>query len=694
VRRAAIVGLAALAAVMLTAAPVPAGNAPPPTSGAPPDAPGLILLRQPAWVAVGGNLPLQLQVQGQGTAAPGLTISVTAYQAVTTRTGYDAALRGENLGSALGHVDLPLDLFAPGAGGARAVPIGLQPDGPFGSVRRTGVYPFVVELRAADNTRLAGFVTPVVAVAADANGGPIIGKRLAVSWVLPLVARPALGVDGRPDPEVVAELAPEGRLGQQALAISNSAAPLTLAPGPETLESWAHLARDNPSLATPHDALRDALTRMQVLAGPYVPIDVRALVAGGLSSEVGTELVQGTERLGALLGARVDPRTEIARPINEAALARMRDAGVDRVIVDGGDLTPRQEQFTPAQPFVLRGQQGTTTAVGADAGLQRLLDGDDPPALRAQRFLGGLAAVALEQPNATRGVAVLEPEDWNGSGALLDAVLAGLQADHPLLQAMTVDQLVETVPPATSGTSVLERQVTPSPVPAPPVTQSEYTDAEVKLRAFNALVPPPNPLTEGGDRALLVSLSSAWSGAAGRTRARAELAKISFGVNQYLGRLRVPAGNSTITLTARRGEIPVTFLNETAQPLRVRVRLRSDKMFFPDGDERLLDLPPRSTTVRFNVETRSSGTFPLRLTVTSPDGELRIQQTQVQVRSTFVSNVGLFLTVGAILFLGAWWGYDIRRRRKRRAAELQAATRHPATPSPSAEPGAGQSSAP
>jgi hypothetical protein len=694
VRRAGIVAMAAVAAVVLTAAPVPAGTGPARTSGGPQDAPRILLLSQPAWVALGGNLPLQLQVQGQGTAAPGLTISITAHQAVTSRTAYDAALRGENLGSTLGHVDLPLDFFAAGVGGARTIPVGLQPDGQFGSVRRTGVYPFVVELRALDNTRLAGFVTPVVAVAPDANGGPVIGQRLGVSLVLPQVARPATGADGKPDPEVVAELAPEGRLGQQAIAIAKSAVPLTLAPGPETLESWTQLARDNPSLATPLDALRDALARMQVLAGPYVPIDVRALVAGGLSSEVGNELVQGTERLGALLGARVDPRTEIARPTNEAALARLRDAGVDRVVVDAGDLAPRDEQFTPAQPFVVRSQQGTTTAVGADAGLQRLLDGDDPPALRAQRFLGGLASVALEQPNATRGVAVLEPEDWNGSGELLDAVLAGLEADHPLLQAMTVDQLLDTVPPATSGSSVLERQLTPAPVPAPPVTQNEYTDAETKLRAFNALVPPPNPLTDGGDRALLASLSSAWSGTTGRARARAELAKIRFGVNQYLGRLRVPAGNSTITLTARKGEIPVTFLNETAQPLRVRVRLQSDKVVFPDGNERVLDLPPRSATVRFAVETRTSGTFPLTLTVTSPDGELRIQQTEVQVRSTFVSNVGLFLTIGAIVFLGLWWGFDVRRRRKRRAAEAESATRHPAATSPPAAPGAGQSTAP
>lgn len=691
-RRASLALLVTAAAVALTAAPVAAGTNPPSTTAAQPDAPQILLAGQPAWVATGGNLPLQIQVQGQGTSAPGLKVSVTAHRSVSTRTAYESVLRGENLGSTLGHVEFPLDIFPPGPGGIRTITLGLQADGPI-ELRGTGVYPFEVELRDQDETRLSGFVTPVVAVATGENGAPVIGRKLGVSLVLPMMSRPAYGADGKPDPEVVAELAPEGRLGRQAIEVASSAVPLTLAPGPETLESWAQLTRDHPPLTTSLDAMRDALSRMQVLSGPYVPIDVRALLAAGLGSEVGTELVQGSETLGAFLGTRVDARTEIARPVNDAALGRLRDAGVDRVILDGADLAPRDEQFTPAQPFVARSQQGTTTAVGSDAGLQRLLDGNDPPALRAQRFLGGLASIALEQPNVARGVVVLEPQNWDGSAELLRAMLAGLQADHPLLQPMTIDQLLATVPPATSGNAALERQLAPSAVPSAPVSESEFDDAQGKLGAFNALVPPPNPLTDQGSKALLVSLSSAWSGTGGRARARAELAKIDFGVNQFLGRLHVPAGNSTITLTARQGEIPVTFLNETGQQLRVRVRLRSDKLVFPAGDERVLDLPPRSLTVRFGVETRGSGTFPMTLTVTSPDGALQIQRTEVQIRSTFVSNVGVFLTVGAVLFLGLWWGNDFRRRRRRRAA--QAATpSQPALPSPSAAPGAGQSSAP
>jgi hypothetical protein len=52
------------------------------------------------------------------------------------------------------------------------------------------------------------------------------------------------------------------------------------------------------------------------------------------------------------------------------------------------------------------------------------------------------------------------------------------------------------------------------------------------------------------------------------------------------------------------------------------------------------------------------------LTVTSIDGELVIQSTRVRVRSTFVSGVGVFLTVGAGVFLAVWWLTHFRRRRR------------------------------
>jgi len=75
--------------------------------------------------------------------------------------------------------------------------------------------------------------------------------------------------------------------------------------------------------------------------------------------------------------------------------------------------------------------------------------------------------------------------------------------------------------------------------------------------------------------------------------------------------------------------------------------------------------------------------------VTSPDGGLPIQQTEVKVRTTFfVNNVGVFLTIGAVLFLAGWWPTTSAGGRRRRAATPA----HPALSAPPATPGAGQSS--
>lgn len=131
------------------------------------------------------------------------------------------------------------------------------------------------------------------------------------------------------------------------------------------------------------------------------------------------------------------------------------------------------------------------------------------------------------------------------------------------------------------------------------------------------------------------------------------------------GRVRGPDGQR-VTLTARRASIPISLLNANPRPLQVLVRLESDQLRFPGGSERLLTLPPQNTTERFAVETRAPGAFPLRITVTSPDGQLLVNRSKLTIRSTVVSGVGALLTTGAGVFLLIWWGNDLRRQRRRR----------------------------
>jgi len=148
--------------------------------------------------------------------------------------------------------------------------------------------------------------------------------------------------------------------------------------------------------------------------------------------------------------------------------------------------------------------------------------------------------------------------------------------------------------------------------------------------------------------------------------ASSSAASVNAIIHDFLSRIRVPAPG-TITLTARSGAVPITFRNDTGQPVRVLVALRSNKLDFPQGSVQTFALPPRSVTVRFDVRSRTSGTFPLVMSVRSADGSLLIAEGRFKVRSTVVSTAGVALAAGAAFFLAAWWIFEIRRRRRARA---------------------------
>jgi hypothetical protein len=178
-----------------------------------------------------------------------------------------------------------------------------------------------------------------------------------------------------------------------------------------------------------------------------------------------------------------------------------------------------------------------------------------------------------------------------------------------------------------------------------------------------------DPRVQNADRALASSVAAAWSNPEGRQRARALLAGISTSVGDYLKQVEVQPP-STITITSSKADIPISFRNTSDDDISVHVSLESDRLLFPEGDTRDITLPRhQNTTVRVAVETRGSGTAPLLMTVTTPQGLKIGAITKIEVRSSFVSGVGIFLTVGAIVFLVLWWGWDIHRRRKKRAKE-------------------------
>ena len=244
-----------------------------------------------------------------------------------------------------------------------------------------------------------------------------------------------------------------------------------------------------------------------------------------------------------------------------------------------------------------------------DDGLEHLLEGDGPPALRAAHFLAGLAIVAIEQPNETRGVAIAMPSRWDPEPALLNALLKGF-TDNPLIAPVTLDQLFDHVPLEQAKNGPLVRQLAPLAATPLSVNPDRYRSTRNHLNAFATTVGADDPAIVSGHRGLLISLTSVWSGAVGRRQSAARLAAINHGIAVFANLIQTPPSGLTVTLTSRTANLPLSFNNQTGKPVWIRITFESDKLVFPKGAVKEFELPPRTPPKAFRSRPARRAPFP------------------------------------------------------------------------------------
>lgn len=668
-----------------TATAAEAGPAAPAPSAPAPGVPAAAPAPRPRVVTLAGQTPfarpdesVQLALDIAAGATDGHDVEIVVHRAITSRTEFTQSMAGKLLGAVEGRLSLPVTALATNEAGQRVMAVGVQgpasatalPDATRIVPGRSGIYPTEVQL-LRDGKVVDRFVTALVVVAAGLS-------PLTLAWVWRFDAAPAHQPDGTVRKKAAEAMGPSGRLVRTAQAAAATDVPLTLAPTPETLAAWLKRAQQSQAggpqsdgAAAGLDALRTAATggRHQVLRSPFVPFDMAGLLEADLDGEIDAQFARGAadqqEALGVLPAA---PYTLLAPgPIDAAGLARLRGYGAERLVFPPEGLKPRDQRLTPGRPFAVgnRGQQPHPAAV-TDPELARLLEGDEGPVLRATRFLAGLSLVALEAPGEPRGVVVVTPEDWDPPAALLDAVLQGLK-NNPAIVPATLDQYFGAIPPEINGGGRPVMRQLAAFRATDPGDADTIQSLRRQLEAFASVVEPSSDWLRTADETILLSRATALRGD-DRTD-RKSPADYLRGADKLLedlmSKVRGPRGQR-VTLTSRRASIPITLLNATGRPLQVRVRLESDQLRFLDGAERFVTLASQNTTERFRVESRSTGAFPLEITVTSPDGLLRINSSEMTIRSTVVSGVGAILTAGAGLFLLVWWGNDLRRSRHRR----------------------------
>ncbi|HEX2274221.1 MAG TPA: DUF6049 family protein [Acidimicrobiales bacterium] len=638
-----VAGLAAFVAVLSPVSAQRAGS----------DNGSMTLSWQSPWVGADADFMMRLRIQ-RPKGPSNLEVAATVYPAVATRSEFAETLRDRTTKAPL----LPVQVFPLGeleADGAGDVPVALHLQDRLSLGPADGVFPVRVELRERGSGRtLHRFTTHIVHLPNQHTGA-----RLGLALVLPVHAAPSLQADG----------------GRRAPAVDQAAAvnaaldaargtPVALAPTPETLALLAAVPDERTTAAL--RTLQERAATTEVLSQTFVPTNLPGLVAVGLERDAVTQVTLGAAATSDVLRVRPEGRPWLSEgPLDERTLAMLGSRGVDRLVLVDGNLEPIAGQNrTVTQPFQLRDGSRPVPAVSADPGLAAHFDNALAPALAASHLLADLAVIYLDQPSADRrGVAAVAPRSWRADRSFVEMLIAGLN-QHPVLDAISLDALFSSVAPlrGPDGRPLARRLARPG---SDGLTEagSQLRTARRRVDALGSVLGTTSPAHAQLEQRLLLAESREL-----RTPRQRQpyIDAVLAGIDAQRREIRMPE-NRSITLTDRKGEIPVTFQNRTGVPARVVVKVQSDKLDFPRGTSHTLDLTRRNTTERFTVVSRTSGAFPLRITLESPDGNLVIGQTRLTVRSTAASSVSLIVSLGAALFLAVWWGrHALRGRRARK----------------------------
>lgn len=631
-------------------------------------APGVSLVSQDPWVRLESTFTIELHLDNPTIAArPDAAIALRVHESASSRIGFDDVIANRNLGSTL-YQTAPrrvADLQKDRDNNVRLT-FGLSGSGvePSIGIRNPGVYPVEVSLTNT-GTPSGSFVTWLVVAA---EGDNPIGKKLAVSFVWPVVAPPAVEADNRPIPEITKQMQASGRLDKIATLLARAEDfPMSLIIGPETAQAWQLLAKNDPDAAAGFARLREAANAetTELLRTSYVPIDEAALEAAGMGTRLSEQYLLGANALRSALGiAPADgARAALVNGASDAAIDRQRQMLADTIAVRESALIPTTHQFTPSQTFVLATATGRSRGAATAPFLEALLEGPDPAPLRAQRLIAGLAEVAYETPGISRGIVLAPPMNWTPDLAAMTTVVEALR-DNPLVEPRRIGGFFRFVSNERDDAGLdVERRLLPTIPAEMPLRASEYQAAIERLESYRDVVGSRDPAVVQGEKALALALSSEIT----PERANAYLGGIDAAVRSFTSGITTDA--KRVTLTSRQADVPLTFVNnlQPARSVQVRVHLESPKLLFPKGADKVVTLEPGNNTVVFPIEARATGTFAMTIDVSSANGELAFgPPVRVSVRSAVFGGWAVALTVAAVVFLALWWANHFRRTRRGR----------------------------
>ena len=646
------------------------------------------LLSQDQYVAgvEGSSFSLSVFVEGPsslGDRAP-TSLLVTAHRPVETRRELHEILLGE-LPSNVDTLEFPIEGLRDASGVITlSIPIELGTTTP-GKLQMSaaGLYPvsIVLAVGAEFTDRLVTFVERLP----DGNTEPETAAPLPTSIFGSISGSVTMQSDGS---TVVSADDRSSLSDLVTVADALPGFPLTVSVSPETVQGLSRSTPEDGQLLTSLQ-FTDSLSYLSM---PYVDIEPRDVVGTRFTDVFVDQLRQGEDALSDALPLTTARR--VAWAVEDAPSAAdvqlIRDLGFRSILLlPDAQRDPGMEllQFVDPTRLVdleLEGR-GTIEAQVADPRLSDLLTRAarypvSDSFLVAQHVLADIKL--LRQEIVDRGESltgrslVLTTNDGSMmSIELLTAVVDTLGASR-LVTLVDLDEAL-----SRSAVGLADGRPIALALPEPESVADEapfvsYSFAASRIAAYSSMLPDGDDRPENWRRFLDVLADRRFDAAQ-----RQEFVEVIVTDTAMIADGLVAPTPAAFTLGGRSSQLRLSLRNDGPTDLRVRLRVASPKLLFPDGEPVVVLASGTTTPVEIEVEARSNGRFPVTVQVITPDGGVALTDPIVfTARVNALAGLGQVVTGVALLLLATWWVRHWRAQYRRKQADILASTsRHPST---------------
>jgi hypothetical protein len=399
----------------------------------------------------------------------------------------------------------------------------------------------------------------------------------------------------------------------------------------------------------------------RAVSAPPGNIDFAGLVANGLSTQVAQQLALTSTFLHTITGRSTDTPVLLAGKPTLSGLDALAGAGASEVVLPETALSVAPSTtLNWGAPFHVAGA-GALRALSVDLPLSQLATNESiEPGRRAAMTLATLAFLHFEAPDAPAIRSVVMVTSAVETPASFVSDLLGGLGHNPFVVATGLTPSFAPSLVGTNGAPTSRTLTTSAPSTWSSVNVSSLRTLIGAVSSYNQAMTPS-------------SVSSALSAAVAQSEVVGSPGDRQGAINRALDELdaqlrQFSVNSSAITLAGPGTLLPITVLSRANYTVTVVVHLITNALTFPKGDNIITTLDSPTKALRVSTANHRGSSLTLQVVVTTPNDQVVLARSAIQVRIAGTSVVGYILTIGSLLVLVYWWVRTNRRRSRGRHA--------------------------